>query len=72
MFRASTAAAVLAAAFAVQGACVVPACAAQERAETQAPAQAEADAEHSRSAFGKVMGVMIGALQRQSRQRAHP
>lgn len=26
----------------------------------------------SRSAFGKVMGLMIGALQRQSHERAHP
>jgi hypothetical protein len=28
--------------------------------------------QESRSAFGKVMGLMIGALQRQSHERAHP
>jgi len=57
-------------------ACVVPsgACLAQGRdGNADATADAEPPAPNQpRSAFGKVMGVMIGALQRQSHERAHP
>lgn len=85
MRRASTIAVLLVAALAAHGACFAqapaspravdvdvdaqPAAHAGQAASDSAPAIADGE---SRSAFGKVMGVMIGALQRQSRERAHP
>lgn len=54
-----------------QGRAVAPDAAASRNADAAATAMPVADDE-SRSAFGKVMGVMIGALQRQSHDRTQP
>jgi hypothetical protein len=82
MRRASTIAMLLAAALAAHGTCFAqaPAAAAsgveaQRATEASAAATTETETtptDESRSAFGKVIDVMIGALQRQSRDRARP
>jgi hypothetical protein len=81
LLRARTAAVLLAAALAAPaGACLAQGRDAAQAADATGSAGAEATMEMetpvaargSRSAFGKVMGLMIGALQRQSQERAHP